>query len=273
MKNLVYDIGMHKGNDTDFYLKKGFNVIAVEANPVLVEKVLIKFKKEIKSGQLIIINKAIAPKGLKEVEFFVNDKKDDWGTILPDWNRSMGGTYQSVIVETTTLDEIIEKFGLPYYIKIDIEGADILCLETLVRKNVIPKHLSIELLNPNNFKNKDVDALAIFSILYVIGYRRFKVSDQSKNNFLTPPFPSLEGNFVDFSFDGESSGLFGKELDLDEFTIDEVAKMYLHYFYSFNEIKKSSVTSFFSKWSKTLNLKKNENVFHKNGWFDVHVSF
>ena len=26
------------GEDTDFYLKKGFNVVAIEANPVLAEK-------------------------------------------------------------------------------------------------------------------------------------------------------------------------------------------------------------------------------------------
>lgn len=34
---LIYDIGAHLGEDTDFYLKKGFKVVAIEANPFLAE--------------------------------------------------------------------------------------------------------------------------------------------------------------------------------------------------------------------------------------------
>jgi hypothetical protein len=32
-EDLIYDIGMHQGEDTEFYLQKGFNVIAFEADP------------------------------------------------------------------------------------------------------------------------------------------------------------------------------------------------------------------------------------------------
>jgi hypothetical protein len=32
-KNLIYDVGLYKEQDTDFYLKKGFQVVAFEANP------------------------------------------------------------------------------------------------------------------------------------------------------------------------------------------------------------------------------------------------
>jgi hypothetical protein len=32
-ENLIFDVGMHKDEDADFYLKKGFPVIGVEANP------------------------------------------------------------------------------------------------------------------------------------------------------------------------------------------------------------------------------------------------
>ena len=34
--DLIYDVGMHKGEDTDYYLQKGFRVVAFEANPDLV---------------------------------------------------------------------------------------------------------------------------------------------------------------------------------------------------------------------------------------------
>ena len=29
--NLIYDVGLHKGEDSEFYLKKGFRVVAIEA--------------------------------------------------------------------------------------------------------------------------------------------------------------------------------------------------------------------------------------------------
>jgi hypothetical protein len=32
---LVFDIGCHRGEDSDFYLQKGFRIVAVEANPAL----------------------------------------------------------------------------------------------------------------------------------------------------------------------------------------------------------------------------------------------
>jgi hypothetical protein len=35
--NLIFDMGLHKGEDTDFYLRKGFDVVAFEANPFLIE--------------------------------------------------------------------------------------------------------------------------------------------------------------------------------------------------------------------------------------------
>ena len=34
--DLIYDVGAHKGENSDFYLRLGFRVVAVEANPMLV---------------------------------------------------------------------------------------------------------------------------------------------------------------------------------------------------------------------------------------------
>ena len=31
--DLIFDVGLHRGEDTEFYLKKGFRVVAFEANP------------------------------------------------------------------------------------------------------------------------------------------------------------------------------------------------------------------------------------------------
>ncbi len=58
-KNLIYDVGMHQGQDTDFYLKKGFDVVAFEANPANVEFCKKRFAKEIEEEKLIIVEGAI----------------------------------------------------------------------------------------------------------------------------------------------------------------------------------------------------------------------
>ena len=38
MENLIFDIGFHKGEDTLFYLLKGYRVIAVDADPDLINE-------------------------------------------------------------------------------------------------------------------------------------------------------------------------------------------------------------------------------------------
>ena len=34
---LIYDVGMHNGDDTAYSLHKGFHVVAIEANPTLAQ--------------------------------------------------------------------------------------------------------------------------------------------------------------------------------------------------------------------------------------------
>ena len=64
--DLIYDVGMHKGEDTEFYLRKGFRVIAFEANPELVDLCRVRLKRFIEQGQLKIVEGAIVDK--KEIE-------------------------------------------------------------------------------------------------------------------------------------------------------------------------------------------------------------
>lgn len=59
--DLVLDIGMHRGADTEWCLAKGFRVVAVEANPALVKDVTERFADAIAAGRLIIENVGIGP--------------------------------------------------------------------------------------------------------------------------------------------------------------------------------------------------------------------
>ena len=100
---------------------------------------------------------------------------------------------------------LLKTYGTPYYLKIDIEGADLLCIESLQVPNV-PKYLSIE--------SDKLDWSALlheFDVLTALGYRRFKVVGQHRWPKVKPPNPPLEGKYVDRKFTLTSSGLFGEE--------------------------------------------------------------
>lgn len=262
MSKLIFDVGMHQGRDTEFYLKKGFRVVAVEANSALVERAKTRFADALASGQLVIVNKAVVDSDVEKVEFYVNDKKDDWGTVLPDWNRSLNSNYRSVTVDAVRFENLIREFGVPYFLKIDIEGADVCCLKGCLQANARPDYVSVELMTPNNLAGKSVDALEILCYLRAMGYSTFRISDQSRLERVQCPQPPREGSYVDAKFDGHCSGLFGRELDGQIYSIDQVSELYLNWFYK--RTRKS--------WLPFFNTAPADTPFHSKGWFDIHAS-
>jgi FkbM family methyltransferase len=134
-RDLIFDIGSHKGEDTDFYLKKAFKVVAFEANPKLIAHCKTRFADAIADGRLRIVEGAIAPEAAGErIVFYENLRASVWGTIGASWaerNRALGT--QSVVVEVERVDivEAFRTYGVPFYLKIDIEGADSVVLEGL----------------------------------------------------------------------------------------------------------------------------------------------
>ena len=48
---VIFDLGTNDGEDTAFYLKRGFNVVALEANPALCERERQRFRNESSQGR------------------------------------------------------------------------------------------------------------------------------------------------------------------------------------------------------------------------------
>ena len=46
-------------------------------------------------------------------------------------NKGFGAESEEIKVESIRFVEILKKFGCPYYLKIDVEGADMLCVNAL----------------------------------------------------------------------------------------------------------------------------------------------
>ena len=90
---LIFDVGMHKGEDTDYYLRRGFNVVGIEANPELAELCKIRFQDAIARERLHIVEGAIAPSSTEKTVTFFKNTLSVWGTIDPGWsarNASLG---------------------------------------------------------------------------------------------------------------------------------------------------------------------------------------
>src|SRR6476646_10338145 len=128
---LIFDVGAHQGEDTDFYLKKGFQVVAVEANPSLARNLRDRFSSAIATGQLKLVENAIAERD-GEITFYANESSV-WGTIRENWasrNEKMGSRSTQIVVPAVNFGRLLAQYGVPHYLKIDIEGADMLCIQS-----------------------------------------------------------------------------------------------------------------------------------------------
>lgn len=207
-KNLIFDIGMHTGKDAEFYLRKGFRVVAVEADPYLASNTQTRLASYVDNGALTVLNVAIADYD-GEIKFYPNVNKTDWGTTNPRLvrrNQERGTTHGCMKIECTRLEHVFDQFGIPYYMKIDIEGDDLVCLRSMLNVPTKPRYLSIEAQMSDD--NQGVSELAY---LWLLGYRGFKLIDQACNETLRCPYPPREGGYVEVHFDGEMTGLFGEE--------------------------------------------------------------
>ena len=267
--DLIYDVGMHTGEDTDYYLKKGFRVVAIEANPHLVAGARVRFADALADGSLVIVDKAIAANnGI--VRFAVNTVQAEWGTISTDYarrNEAIGATSDWMDVPCTTFTSVLREHGIPYYLKIDIEGADALCIEALGAFDEKPAFVSAEL---TLFSFGDF--FDVIAKLWCQGYRRFKIVNQALNPKTRCPNPAREGRYVDYRFGPGTSGLFGDETAGDWLSVDAVLDrarrlmrlVHLHS-PSFGRLRKTR----YSHWFRLLYEKLNHEPI---AWYDLHAA-
>lgn len=269
-KNLIYDVGMHDGEDTEFYLKKGFDVVAFEANPDLIKGAKETFAKEIKSGRLRIIEGAIVPDPkVKHISFYRYDDRTKWGTIEADVVQSSEKRLEGVTeikVPTVDFSGVIAKTGVPYYMKIDIEGADNHCLEMLSAFDARPTYVSVEAIE------QDIDRQrAQLDLLTGLGYDAFKAVQQARMHRRTLPSPSHEGLDVAHSFKKGSSGPFGSDLSGEWRNRDDMlaeygvifartARITGSVFWKYSFIRKPARQ--FIEWSRGITIP---------GWYDTHA--
>ncbi|MGD9629724.1 MAG: FkbM family methyltransferase [Pyrinomonadaceae bacterium] len=125
---LCFDVGANIGEKTDAMLRSGMRVLAIEPQPTCVAELNARCGKD---PNLTIVQTAIGAE-VGDAELFISDAYHASSSLKVGWTSSSS----SITVPVTTLDVLIERYGLPHYCKIDVEGFEMEVLKGLT--NPIP---------------------------------------------------------------------------------------------------------------------------------------
>jgi FkbM family methyltransferase len=122
---LLFDIGANRGDATVAGVEKGYKVIALEAAPRVFAELVRNF---IYDPNVVPLRLAVGEKVGKRLEFY-ECVEDGLSTLEKSWLTDpkmpyYGKEFRTISVNTCTVDWLVEKYGQPDLIKIDVEGAE-----------------------------------------------------------------------------------------------------------------------------------------------------
>ena len=150
--DLCFDIGAHAGNRTLCFLRLDARVVALEPQPDFqgLLRLLLRFRPADERARVTLLAEAVGREaGMLELHISQatptvtsgsRDFIEDTGAIasfdIVDWDRR-------IEVPQVTLDALVERHGMPDFIKLDIEGME---LDALLGLSRLPRLLSFEFL-------------------------------------------------------------------------------------------------------------------------------
>ncbi len=168
--DLCFDVGANLGNRIEIFLSLGAKVIAIEPQESCLQYLRQKYKNP---DQVVLI-----PKVLDETigeralliasESAVSSMAEDW--VSEKESQGLYSWNQRITVPVTTVDSLIDLYGLPQFCKIDVEGFEYQVLKGLSRP--IPA-LSFEyhadVLSPVHSSIERLDSIASYEFNYSAG--------------------------------------------------------------------------------------------------------
>lgn len=129
---LIFDIGANDGHKTEAFLKLAQTVVCCEPDGENARLLTDRFRN--KRSRVILVNKAVSDiegttiMHLHRPGSAFNTLSPKWAQLLENdgekrWQEKISFKDQKPVA-TTTLDALIEQYGVPQFIKIDTEGSE-----------------------------------------------------------------------------------------------------------------------------------------------------
>jgi FkbM family methyltransferase len=178
--DLIFDIGANDGSKTDVFLRLGARVVAVEPDELNVETIRRKFQMlRLRRKPLTIVDNAVSD-SCGRLAMWINAPgsaqntlSDKWVSILRNDQERFGERFEFTSrreVTTVTLDRLMSIHGVPYFIKVDVEGFEPTVLRGL--RHAVP-FLQFEI-NLPEFRGEGVDCIKLLQGVEPAG--RFNVA-------------------------------------------------------------------------------------------------
>ena len=182
--DLIFDIGANEGFKTDLFLRLGGRVVAVdpdETNQSILQERFARFR--FVRRPVVIVGKAVSDSCSVETMLIdgpgsaVNTLSQKWATTLNS-NKARHSHGHSGLdftrrktVETTTVERLMSIYGVPIFIKIDVEGYELNVIRGLQRP--VP-YLSFEV-NLPEFRSEGLQCVDILGRLAAAGQFNYAV--------------------------------------------------------------------------------------------------
>ena len=139
--DLIFDIGANIGHKTDVFLRLGAHVVAIDPDRSNQDTLRQKYLSlRLSKKPVVIVGKAVSDRNGVET-MWVDEPGSGKNTLNRKWVDTLRGDAKrfgrtlhfsgTEEVETTTVEDLIESHGAPFYIKIDVEGHEVHVLRGL----------------------------------------------------------------------------------------------------------------------------------------------
>jgi FkbM family methyltransferase len=229
-------------------------VVAIEANPTLAKQIETKYSGAIAEGRLFVENCVVTTlPHSADVPFYMHKH----GHIISQFPRPAESElihFDEVMLPSKSVLSLIEHYGHPHYIKIDIEGYDHEIVRNLIENRIFPEFISAE-----------SHSIEVFALLASSNfYTSFNLIDGRSvvEKYKNTPISTLKWP-ESFLFPSHAAGPFGEDIRSPWMTLEHFFELLAYEGLGWKDIHatnkplaKPENKALFSDYAKSYLLKK-----------------